>query len=122
MYLVIQKNYTVFGKGQTPREALQNAKTWVDRDSKVHDLTTGDLSTLRSAKDGEFCISHTSVMNDDELDLYTPELIEEIGRLEGAIWTMENSSEEWPELCQDRKAAISKQQSLIDALNKTITE
>ena len=122
MYLVIQKNYTVFGKGKTPREALQDAKAWIDRDSKVHELTTGNLRGLRSAEDGEFCISHISMMDQDELDCYAPELIEDIRHLEDVIWAMENSIEEWPELCQDHKAAIAKQQSLIDLLNKTITE
>ena len=70
MYLVIQKHYTVFGKGETAEQAWEDAKEWMDKDDERQDLTVDDLPSLAGACDGEFCIVHTDDMNQDDVELY----------------------------------------------------
>lgn len=70
MYLVIQKNYTVFGRGKTAEQALEDAKEWMSKDDERQDLTVEDLPSLAGACDGEFCIVHTDDMDQYDVDLY----------------------------------------------------
>ena len=70
MYLVIQKNYTVFGRGKTAEQAWEDAKEWMSKDDESQDWTVEDLPSLTGAYDGEFCIVHTDDMDQDDIDLY----------------------------------------------------
>lgn len=64
MYLVIQKNYALFGRGATAEQAVADMKQWIDSDSEMQDWTVDDFNTsYDSANDGEFVL----VLATDEL-------------------------------------------------------
>ena len=53
IYLIIQKGYEIFGSGDSPEKALEDAKEWMDRDSV---LILEELPSYNTANDGAFCL------------------------------------------------------------------
>ena len=53
IYLIIQKGYEIFGSGDSPEKALEDAKEWMDRDSV---LILEELPSYNTANAGDFCL------------------------------------------------------------------
>ena len=70
MYLVIQKGYVTFGKGDTAEQAWQDAKEWIDSDDEKQEWDVAQLPSLQQAADGELCIVSIDDMDADEIELY----------------------------------------------------
>ena len=71
MYLVIQKGYEVFGKGDTPEQAWQDAKEWLDKDDEKQQWSVEELPSLQRAADGEFCIVNIDDMDRWDVEVYS---------------------------------------------------